>query len=293
MAFLFLALGLLFGQKMMDVAEAGLFPDTVIYATSTPYQRIVITKAPHDLRLFLNNNLQFSSRDEYRYHEALVHPGLAAVPNPRRVLILGGGDGLALREILKYPSIEEITMVDHDHALDSPKLRIINADAFPWLRDHAEEVRRHPYDFVVVDFPDPSNYAIGKLYSLTFFKLLRDAIAEYGRIVVQSTSPYIAQKAFSCVIHTLDAAGMKTTPYHVFVPSFGEWGFVLAGKTAFTVAATYPPGLKFIRGDTVASMLHFPMDMEPKPLLMEINRLDNQALVRYFDEEWSAYGINN
>ena len=307
LALIILMFGFIYGQRIMDIAEGGMYPDPVIYSTSTSYQRIVITKAPHDLRLFLNNNLQFSSRDEYRYHEALVHPGLASVDTPRHVLILGGGDGLAAREVMKYPSIENVTLVDLDpamthlftgndllsslnnHVFDSPKMHVINADAFLWLKEHKSDLQRNPPDFIIADFPDPANYSIGKLYSLTFFKLLHDIIAEHGVIVVQSTSPYIATKSYWCVVNTLSAAGFKATPYHAYVPSFGEWGFVLAGKSAFTPSSRYPEGLKFVTPETTATMMRFPIDMGPRTT--EVNRLDNQALVRYFDDEWAEYGV--
>ncbi len=251
LAFIGLLFGFVYGDKIMDVAEAGMYADPVIYSTSTPYQRIVITKSPHDLRLFLNNNLQFSTRDEYRYHEALVHPGLASVAHPRRVLILGGGDGLAAREILKYPSVKTVTQIEldpamtrlfsrndllarlNDHALTSPKLHIVNEDAFLWLKAYASDPDHSTFDFIVADFPDPSNYSIGKLYSSTFFKLLHRVIAEDGIIVVQSTSPYVARKSYWCVEHTLKRAGFITTPYHAYVPSFGEWGFRHGGQTQF------------------------------------------------------------
>ena len=303
-----LLVGFVYGQSIMGIAESSMFPDQVIYSTSTPYQRIVITKAPHDLRLFLNNNLQFSSRDEYRYHEALVHPGLASVREARHVLILGGGDGLAAREVLKYPSIEDVTLVDLDpamtklfssndllaslnkHVFLSPKMHVINADAFLWVKEHKDELEKKPYDFIIADFPDPSNYSIGKLYTETFFRLLHDIIAEDGVLVVQSTSPYIAPKAYWCVANTIKASGFMVAPYHVYVPSFGEWGFVLASKSVFNPADHYPEGLKFLTADAVDTMLRFPIDMGPR--VTEINRLDNQVLVRYFDEEWAEYGIN-
>ena len=97
-----------------QAADNNLYADEVIFARDTRYQRIVLTQWKDDVRLFLSSHLQFSSRDEYRYHEALVHPGLAALPGARRVLVLGGGDGLAVREILKYPDVETITLVDLD-----------------------------------------------------------------------------------------------------------------------------------------------------------------------------------
>jgi spermidine synthase len=117
--------------ELTSLAEAQLYADEIVHAESTPYQRIVVTRWKNDVRLHLNNNLQFSSRDEYRYHEALVHPGLATLPNARRVLVLGGGDGLAVREILKYPQIESVTLVDLDPAMtrlfaSAPPLRKLN-----------------------------------------------------------------------------------------------------------------------------------------------------------------------
>jgi spermidine synthase len=300
--FILLLFGFLYGDNILNIAESNMYPDKIIYSQSTPYQRIVITKAPHDLRLFLNNNLQFSSRDEYRYHEALVHPALATIKNPKHILILGGGDGLAAREIIKYPSVEDITLVDLDPAMTklfsgnalltslnnnifaSPKMHLINADAFLWLKENAKQ----QFDFIVVDFPDPSNYSIGKLYSLTFFNLLNKAMTEQGRVVVQSTSPFVARKSFWCVNNTLIAAGFSTAPYHAYVPSFGEWGFIIASKTSYLPSENYPEGLKFVNKQTTQLMLHFPNDMNE--VNTEINRLDNQVLVRYFDEEWAEYG---
>lgn len=295
-----LILGFVFADQMMDMAEAATYPDKVIYAKSTPYQRMVLTKAPQDMRLFLNGNLQFSSRDEYRYHEALVHVGLQAVRSPERVLILGGGDGMAAREVLKHDAVRTVTLVDldrsmtslfssnqtlsdlNDGALTSPRVRVLNTDAFLWLKNN-----RDRFDFIVVDFPDPSNFSIGKLYSTTFYRLLYRALQDEGAAVVQSTSPYVARKSFWCIDRTLQAVGFATTPYHAYVPSFGEWGYVLASKGPFAPADHYLPGLKFVTRETVDQMLQFPPDMGRVP--GEVNKLNNQVLVRYFEEEWSAY----
>ncbi len=295
-----LILGFVFADQMMDMAEAATYPDKVIYAKSTPYQRMVLTKAPQDMRLFLNGNLQFSSRDEYRYHEALVHVGLQAVRSPERVLILGGGDGMAAREVLKHDAVRSVTLVDldrsmtslfssnqtlsdlNDGALTSPRVRVLNTDAFLWLKNN-----RDRFDFIVVDFPDPSNFSIGKLYSTTFYRLLYRALQDDGAAVVQSTSPYVARKSFWCIDRTLQAVGFATTPYHAYVPSFGEWGYVLASKGPFAPADHYLPGLKFVTRETVDQMLQFPPDMGRVP--GEVNKLNNQVLVRYFEEEWSAY----
>lgn len=295
-----LILGFITSDKIMSFAEAATYPDKVIYAKSSPYQRIVVTRSAHDTRLFLNGNLQFSSRDEYRYHEALVHVGLNSVESPRKVLVVGGGDGMAVREILKHPSVDSIVLVDldgamtelfttnetlsalNDGALRSPKVKVVNADAYHWLKQNPET-----FDFVVVDFPDPSNYSVGKLYSTTFYKQLHRAVGDRGAAVIQSTSPYVARKAFWCIDQTIRSVGFQTTPYHAFVPSFGEWGYVIASKQPFRLAESFLPGLRFVNAHTAAQMLHFPPDMQRVPT--ETNKLNNQALVRYFEEEWSAY----
>ncbi len=298
-----LAAGFAYADRIMEASESQVYADPVIHAQTTPYQRIVLTASRHDLRLFLNGNLQFSTRDEYRYHEALVHPAMAAVAHPRRVLIFGGGDGLAAREVLRWPEVESITQVELDPAMvrlfsaaplaalngasyASPKLHVINADAFVWLKQQAAP----EYDVVIVDFPDPSNYSIGKLYSLTFFRLLRRALAPGGAAVVQSTSPYVARQTYWCVVATLEAAGLATVPYHLYVPSFGEWGFVMASAQPMAMRGGYPAGLRYVTPATVADMQRFPPDMSRVPA--EVNRLDSQALVRYFEAEWAEYGVN-
>ena len=296
-AFILLAIGFAFAGKFTTLAEAHLYADEIVYAESSPYQRIVLTRWKDDLRLFLNNNLQFSSRDEYRYHEALVHPGLATLPGARRVLVLGGGDGLAVREILKYSQIESVTLVDLDpamtrlfssaallrklnnDALASPKVKVLNEDALQWLEENDDV-----FDFVVVDFPDPSNFAIGKLYSAAFYRLLEKHLSEGALAVIQSTSPLYARQSFWCVVTTLESVGFVATPYHALVPSFGEWGFVLAGRRAYQPPAGYPVPTQFLTPETTPALFVFPKDMARVDA--EVNRLNNQVLVRYFEEEW-------
>ena len=292
-----LALGFAGAGQFTSFAEAHLYADEIVHAESSPYQRIVLTRWKDDLRLFLNNNLQFSSRDEYRYHEALVHPGLATLPGAKRVLVLGGGDGLAVREILKYPQVESVTLVDLDpamtrlfstapplrklneEALQSPKVRIVNADALQWL-EGSDEL----FDFVVVDFPDPSNFAIGKLYSAAFYRLLDKHLTAGALAVIQSTSPLYARQSFWCVVTTLESVGFTATPYHALVPSFGEWGFVLACKRAYRPPAKYEAPTRFLTPETTPALFEFPKDMARVDA--EVNRLNNQVLVRYFENEW-------
>ena len=301
LAILFLlAAGFIASERLQRWAEVAAYEEPVLYAVSTPFQRIVLTRRGDDLRLFLNGNLQFSSRDEYRYHEALVHPALGRVANPANVLILGGGDGLAAREVFRHPGVRRVTLVDLDPAmtrlfartpmlaalnagsLTDPRMTVVNADAFRWIRD-----ARGRYDAVIVDFPDPVDFSVGKLYTTSFYRELRRLLAPGAVASVQSTSPLVAPGAFWTVAATLEAAGFVTRPYHAYVPSFGEWGFVLAAGGAIPDAARIGAGNRFVTPAVAARLFDFPPDMARRP--MAPNRLDNQALVRVFDAEWSAY----
>src|SRR5256884_292824 len=284
-------------KQITATAEDNIYADEIILARDTRYQHLVLTRFKDDLRLFLNSHLQFSSRDEYRYHEALVHPGLAAIPAPRRVLILGGGDGLAVREILKYPQVESITLVELDpemtrifssnpmltrlnaSSLLSPRVHVINADAFPWVASNADN-----FDFIVIDFPDPTNYSLGKLYTTAFYRAVARHLSAQGFMVVQSTSPMFARDSFWCIVQTLKQSGLQTYPYHVYVPSFGEWGFVLGGTHDYAPPKSLPPGLRFISVADLPALFQFPPDMAPLP--MPANQLNSQILVRTYENDW-------
>ena len=292
---------------LTSLAEDGLFTDNIIYAKSSSYQRIVVTKGKTGYALFLNGNLQFNSFDEYRYHEALVHPPMTAFgANPKRILVLGGGDGLALREILKYPSVEYIQLVDLDpemtdvskhvpalgelnqHSFDNRRVHVTNADAFVWL----DSTETEPFDVAIVDFPDPNNFALGKLYTTRFYNLLKRKLKPDSAVVIQTTSPLMARKSFWCIIKTLEAAGFSVKPYQTTVPSFGVWGYALAKLEPFDAPTKLPENveLKFLNDQTLASMFEFSADTDlPKNEEIEINRLDNQALVRYYEAEWRRF----
>ncbi|KFC62967.1 polyamine aminopropyltransferase [Massilia sp. LC238] len=294
-----LVLGFGFSDRMVEWGEHGLFGDDVVYSTTTPYQRLVITRWKDDLRLYINGNLQFSSRDEYRYHEALVHPAMQSLPWARRVLVLGGGDGLALREVLRYPQVEEVTLVDLDPAmtqafatrpelvklnagaLQDKRVKIINADAGIWLQRQAGM-----YDVAIVDFPDPSSFALGKLYSVPFYGMLRKHVAANGLIAVQSTSPFFAPNAYWTIEATLREVGLKTWPYHLYVPSFGEWGFIMASPQGrFVPPTSYRLPMRYLTGETTRAMFDWPPDMPRRQMVP--NRLDTQSLVREFEEDWN------
>jgi len=295
--------GIVQASHLTTWAEDRMYADEVVYAKTTAYQRIVVTRGPAGFNLFLNGNLQFASGDEYRYHEALVHPPMIAAGAlmhrpPRRVLILGGGDGLALREVLKHPGVEAVTLVDLDREMTTlsakfpplatlnvrsftdPRVTVVNDDAMVWLDDAPGG-----WDVAIVDFPDPNNFALGKLYTKRFYRTLRAKLAPDAVISVQSTSPLFARKSFWCVIETMRAAGFTVHPYQLAVPSFGVWGFGLGHVGAFEPPARAPAvALRYLDDDALAAMFRFSADMKEVPV--EINQLDNQMLVRYYESEW-------
>lgn len=283
-------------------ARQALYRDPIALAERTPYQEIVVTRSVAlsgrpDLRLFLNGDLQFSSIDEYRYHESLVHPALAGAHG--NVLVLGGGDGLALREIMRYRDVRSVTLVELDpamvklartykelatlnaHAFDDPRVRVVNADAFSWLRGGPRQ-----FDSVIVDFPDPDDVATAKLYSVEFYGLLKRALAPGARVVVQSGSPFFAPKSFWCIEKTMRAAGLATTPYHVDVPSFGDWGYVLATTGARPELRLDPavPGLRFMDADVLRAAAVFGKDLRTRDV--DVNTLIKPRLIDYQRQEW-------
>ncbi|MBC7910557.1 MAG: polyamine aminopropyltransferase [Pyrinomonadaceae bacterium] len=298
---LLLLVGFIKADTLTSLAEDQMFADDIIYAKTSHYQRIVVTRGRAGFQLFLNGNLQFSSTDEYRYHEALVHPAMMAQGgSPRRVVVMGGGDGLALREVLKYPSVESVTLVDLDpemtqlsqkfpplaelnrHAFQDPRVQVVNTDAMIWLEENVQ-----PFDAAIIDFPDPNSFALGKLYTTRFYRMLKERLTPDAAIAIQCTSPLFARQSYWCIIRTLEAAGFHVKPYQTAVPSFGIWGFALARRAAFDAPTRAPANLRFLDDPAMAAMFVIPADLSSVPV--EINRLDNQMLVRYYEGEWKKY----
>lgn len=295
------AAGLVGSSYIEKWAEDGLYPAPLVLSEQTKYQRIAITNDRNETRLYLNGNLQFSTFDEYRYHEGLVVPALLAHSNPKRILVLGGGDGLAVRLLLKDPRVESITLIeldpemislfrDHEElarlnegAFRSPKVTVIESDAFRWL-----EEEKGIFDVAYVDFPDPSNYAVGKLYTDHFYRRLAEHLDQDGVFVVQSSSPLAARRTYWSVIATVESIGWHVSPYHCYVPSFGEWGFLLASRHPLKVEGKMPFPTRFLNEAELPRMFAFANDMSRVPV--KVNRIWDQVLVRYFSEDWSQFG---
>ena len=293
------------GPQIEDFGESELYDFPVIFSKKTPYQRLTITRWEDDIRLYIDGNLQFSSTDEHRYHEALVHPGLAvATAGGReglRVLVLGGGDGLALRELLKSDAVARVDLVDLDPAMtelfsthpvlaeingrsfSDARVHVHNADAMEWLVMH-RRAAGEPFDLAVVDLPDPNNFSLGKLYTHSFYRLLRSQLRGTGVGVIQATSPYLAPRSYWCVVETLRAAGLNPLPYHAHVPAFGDWGFVLVSPSLVEAPRRVPDvPLRFLNDETLRSLFVFPSDLAP--VEVGVNRLNDQLLVHYYEED--------
>jgi spermidine synthase len=289
-------------------ARQALYDDPIVAAQRSAYQDIVVTESlsiggQPDVRLFLNGDLQFSSIDEYRYHEALVHPAMAG-PH-RRVLVLGGGDGLGLREVLRYPDVEQVTLVELDPAvlrlaredhrlarlnqrsLADPRVEVVEADAFSWVRAAAE-----PYDVVIADFPDPEDPATARLYSVEFYGMAANRIlGPGGRLVVQGGSPYFAPDAFWAIEASLRAADLAVQPYHADVPSFGNWGFFLAtagpGPPVLRLPEPAPEPLRYLSADVLRAAATFPPDRGRRAV--EPSTLNRPKILEYERRGWKDY----
>ena len=304
-----LTTGLITAGKTTRLLEDLLYDDTIVFAKTTPYQRLIVTRWHRDTRLFINGNIQFSSIDEFRYHEALVHPALGMPPTPpRRILILGGGDGLALREVFKHPNVKHVDLVDLDpemtrifrdipglaalnkHSLSDPRLQIRNTDAQKFL-----ETSKKRWDIILIDLPDPNNPSLGKLYSKSFYRLAAKHLMPTGVLVTQATSPFYATHAFWCIANTLAATDLTpggpklhVLPYRASVPSFGEWGFIMASKMPLDPKHIRLDGVKtrYLTPQLVPTLFVFPKDIAWRKT--DVNRLDNQILVKLYEKDYAG-----
>ncbi|MFD8805396.1 polyamine aminopropyltransferase [Streptomyces sp. NPDC059597] len=239
-------------------ARQAVYGGDVRVALQTDVQEVVLAGGTdgRPLDLFLDGRLRVGGRDERQYHEALVRPALSG-PHAR-VLILGGGDGLAAREVLRYGGVERVDVVELDaglirlarndpglaalngHALADPRVHVTTADALGRLR----LTPAGRYDVVIADLPDPGITASTKLYSQEFYGLARRALAPGGRLVVHAGPVTTRPRVFWTVATTLRAAGFSAAPYRVLGQDSGfpagpdrsaaragtppDWGFLLA-----------------------------------------------------------------
>ena len=310
-----IALGV-FAEPIVLFGEQRKYRDQVIYQDQTRYQRIVMTRFQEHHWLYLDGHTQFSSYDEERYHEPLVHPAMLASAARRRILIVGGGDGLALREVLKHPEVSAVTVVDIDPAMTAlgqthevlaalndgafadPRVSVANQDGYAYLRDADSRF----WDVILVDLPDPRTIDLARLYGREFYHLARRHLSPGGVIVTQATSPFFTRRAFLSVAATMDAAGLVTAPYHNHVPTMGEVGWVLGmrGRDETGVSAARDrdwlrqrlAGLRFtsldtrfLNRDAMVSMLHFGKGFDDQ---VDVSDETNFAIFYYYrDGDWA------
>lgn len=238
-----MGLGLVLSERWVSRLQVAYFHGAILHTQKSQRSELVVTTGPLGVQLFVNRSLRAADVDQNRYFEALVHPAFAATRAARRVLVLGTGDGLVEHEVLAYPEVQTLDVVTDDAALASyaartpwlarrthaamrsAKVHVTEAEPIVWL-----ETSHPPYDVIVVDLPDPTGPRWGKNYTSYFFARLRAHLAPSGVVAVQAGSSQGAPRAFANIASTMQAAGLHTQPYHVAVPSIGDWGFVLGSE---------------------------------------------------------------
>lgn len=295
----FIAL-LVYSNQLLAHWHDSLYRDHIVYSQQSSYQHIVLTKGKDDVRLYLDRVIQFSSTDEYRYHESLVHPLLSLARHRSKVLILGGGEGLAAREVFKFEGVDELTVVDIDPAIfelgkENPHLRKLNEDvlyhdrirlkpedAFVFLQQN-----RDLYDVIIADLPDPTTEALTRLYSREFYKLIHQRLAKEGVFVTQASSPFHTTDAFWCIKSSVEAGGFNFIyPYHNYVPSFGDWGFILAANYPLPIQnIEIEKPTRYLDSTIVQRSFIFEKDLLPKDSI-QFTTLDHPVLLDYYLDGW-------
>jgi spermidine synthase len=305
----------LLARSVIVYGEQRQYLDKIILTKQTAYQKIVVTQWKQYYWLFINGQEQFSSYDEEKYHEPLVHPAMTMAKSRRRVLILGGGDGLALREVLKYDDLEKVTLVDIDPqmtalaaknpifvtlnhgAMTDPKTTIVNQDAKAFLRQSPTL-----YDVIIIDLPDPDSIDLMHLYSTDFYTLVKHRLTPAGIVVTQASSPDFSRKAFLCILKTMQSSGLVTLPYHNHVPTMGEWGWVLGVNLSTVDRRDIKQKMlhgdynhlntRFLNNDAVTAMVYFGKGILDKGQLDEIkaNTESQPILQEYYRQGvWALY----
>ncbi|MBL4652004.1 MAG: polyamine aminopropyltransferase [Flavobacteriales bacterium] len=304
---LFLGVG---ADQIVLHGEQKRYGDKVIFSKQTRYQKITITQYQEHYWLYLNGSKQLCTFDEWLYHEPLVHPVMHLSKDPRSVLILGAGDGCAIREVLKYKGVEQITLVDidpemtkigmsnpiftqlNDSAYYDPKVKVVNQDAFQYLMETDQF-----FDVMILDFPDPKSIDINRVYTKEFYQLCNKKLRNNGVLVTQAVSPYYTTKAYRSIEKTVAAAGFNSLAIHNHVYSFGEWGWVIGSKTLTSdeikaeLQATSFDDIEtqWMTPESIILMTSFGKDLQDADSV-EVNTIQNPVLYRYYlDGVWARY----
>ena len=308
-----LALLAFLAEPVVLFSEQQNYRDKVVFQQQTPYQRIVLTRWKDHHWLYINGNEQFSSFDEERYHEPLVHPAMYAAASTKHILILGGGDGLAVREILKHDGVEKITLVDLDPAMttlgkENPLFVQLNKNSMNDGRVHIENKDAHVFlretnemfDVIIIDLPDPNSVDLARLYTRQFYTLAGKHLSSGGAMVTQATSPFFSRKAFLSILKTMRSSGLPAAAYHNHIPTLGEWGWVLGIKAPATrsdsslsqalskITVKHP--MRFLNDGTLNAMFQFGNETMRDFDQLNINdELDLSTYHYYRNGEWDFY----
>ncbi len=307
-----IGIGFFLAEPIVLYGEQSRYREKVVFTKQTPYQKITVTQWQGDYWLYLNTGKQLSTFDEWLYHEPLVHPVMQLAKSHRKILVMGAGDGCAIREILKYDDVDSIILVDLDpemtdvgknhpifkqlnkEAYFSPKLRVVNADAFAYL-DQVKDF----YDVIIADFPDPKGVDVNRLYTREFYQLCQKRLRPRGVFITQAASPYYTTKAFRTIEKTIKSAGFHAVPIHNHIYTFGEWGWVIGMKEPPAAAIkkqlqslTFEGvDTRWINQESMLMMTSFGGDLVPVDTAdLQINTIHNPILYRYYTQgNWSYY----
>ncbi len=289
--------GFLGSNRLTSFIENKLYKQNIIYSKQTKYQKIVITSDKGRVVFYINGAIQFDTIDEFRYHESLVHPAMLNAKNRSNILIIGGGDGMALREVLKYKDVKRVTLIDLDKevtnlfknnknlaklnnfSFSNSRVKVINSDAWKFLENHKEL-----YNVIIIDLPDPNNISLSRLYTKSFYKLIVSSLSRDGIFVTQATSPLFTREAFWSIYKTIKSIGLNTKAYHTYVPSFGEWGFVMGSKMKLSFDYNISKKYRYLNSVILKQMPNFPNDMSQ--LNVSINTIDSHPLLKYYNSGW-------
>ena len=307
-----IGVGFFLAEPIVLFGEQSRYREKVVFTKQTPYQKITVTQWQGDYWLYLNTGKQLSTFDEWLYHEPLVHPAMQLAASHKKILIMGAGDGCAIREALKYEDVDSIILVDLDPEMTdvgknhpifkqlnqaayfSPKLRVVNADAFTYL----EQVKDF-YDVIIADFPDPKSVDVNRLYTREFYQLCKHRLRPRGVFITQAASPFYTTKAFRTIEKTVASAGFNVVPIHNHIYTFGEWGWVIgmaeprsdAIKKKLQSLTFEGLDKRWINQEAMLMMTSFGGNLVPVDTNeLQINTVHNPVLYRYYAEgNWSYY----
>ncbi|MBL4716665.1 MAG: spermidine synthase [Bacteroidetes bacterium] len=305
-----LVFGFVKSDQIMLYGEQKRYKDKIVYVKESKYQKLVITTWLDNYWLYINGNLQLSTIDEFLYHEPMIHPIMQISQEHRDILIIGGGDGFNVKELLKYDQVQNITLVDidpemtslgmiyepfvqgNDSSLHSNKVTVLNEDGFVYLQNTTNF-----YDVIIVDLPDAKGVDLNKLYTKEFYDLANLHLKPNGHIITQAGSPYYATRAFECINKTMKHSGFETLKLHNQVLSMGEWGWILGSKRFGRnqmIKLLHDPDFpkvdtRWLNLESVDMMLAF-----GKPLTdtskIQINTINDPVLYRYqLNSNWDIY----